>query len=71
MGWIRFQIIPASDTVARVKLNGQVGDLNGGGTLTAGCIYEFDITVKPGDKVNLRLSVAQTPYLLRIMKVIV
>jgi len=71
MGWFRLQIIPASDAVVRAKVDGQLGALNGGAVLTANCFYEFDISCTKKTKLNLQISVAQTPKLFKVYKVVV
>jgi len=67
-GWVRVQVVLTADAVVEVKLNGAYGALNNGTALTAGNLYEFDVTVTEGDSLNLRVSASQTPSLLRLIK---
>ena len=70
-GWVRVQVVPGADSVWKVKLNGKYGALNQGNALTAGNLWEFDVTVTKGDTINIQTDTDQTVTLLRLLKVVI
>lgn len=70
-GWIRLQILLVSAATITVIINKNEGYLNGGVSLAENNLYEFDITITKGDQFNIKIDVAQTPKIFRIIKMVV
>jgi len=67
-----FACFNASGVLSVVKTKGTTTvtmQLNGGGALSANCIYAFDIIVESGESVNLRYSVNATAIDLKVVEI--
>jgi hypothetical protein len=67
-----FACFNASGVLSVVKTKGSTTvtmQLNGGGALSANCLYAFDIMVEYGESVNLRYSVNATALDLKVVEI--
>jgi hypothetical protein len=67
-----FACFNASGVLSVVKTKGATTvtmQLNGGGALSANCMYAFDIIVESGESVNLQYSVNATALDLKVIEI--